>query len=468
MVRPQYLGAMSLMVRLRALPPLGVDAVLTAVVLAAQSVPFFYTRRMAGPEPWTVLEYLPVVGTALPLIVRRRYPFAVLLAILMATAAYSLNDPDIPAQPLWYGQLVATYTVAQLAPRWQRLLIILVMVPGVAVTVGSVPTLVRGLLTWAAAYALGRAVAVHQTYTKVLEDRAAQLEREREIEAERAAERERARIARDMHDILAHAVSIMVVQAEAGPVAVRTNPDRAEAAFDAIGAAGREAMAQLRRMLGLLKETEGPRDPQPTLDRIPELVGRVGETGPRVSLTTAGEPLALSPDAEIAAYRIVQECLTNMVKHAAATEAEVRLDWSEDALVITVTDDGRGAAPSTRERGRGGPGSPESRGADFLRRTRLRGTDLRRADQRDTDLSGEFGVQRGTDPRGTDPRGTDLSGGSDVQRGTDLRGPGFSGGNGLIGIRERAAACGGIATFGTPPGRERGFQVSVRLPLASA
>ncbi|GLX01069.1 two-component sensor histidine kinase [Microtetraspora sp. NBRC 16547] len=400
-------------------------------MLAAQTVPFFYSRRMAGPEPWTVMEYLPVIGASLPLIVRRRYPLAVLISIILASNAYSLHDPDIPPQPLWYGELVATYTVAQLSPRWQRLGIILIMVPGTILFGGnSVPTLVRGHLTWAAAYALGRAAAVYQAYAKVLEERAAQLERERELEAERAAERERARIARDMHDILAHAVSIMVVQAEAGPLAVRTNPDRAEAAFDAIGAAGREAMAQLRRMLGLLKETEGPRDPQPTIDRIPELLGRVGETGPRVSLTTTGQPLVLSSDVEIAAYRIVQESLTNMVKHAAATEAEVRLDWADDALLITVTDDGRGPAPSVRR------GSEASRGADTER---------------------DSGGRRGPDAR--EP---------DVRRGVDPCGPGFSGGNGLIGIRERAAACGGSATFGVPPGRTHGFQVSVRLPLADA
>ncbi|MFF4771692.1 sensor histidine kinase [Microtetraspora fusca] len=421
---------MSLIARLRTLPPLAVDAALTVVVLAAQTVPFFYSRRLAGPEPWTVMEYLPVIGASLPLIVRRRYPLAVLIVIILATNVYSMHDPDIPPQPLWYGHLVATYTVAQLAPRWQRLGVILIMVPGSILFGGnSVPTLVRGLLTWVASYALGRAVTVHQAYARVLEERAAQLERERELEAERAAERERARIARDMHDILAHAVSIMVVQAEAGPLAVRTDPDRAEAAFDAIGAAGREAMAQLRRMLGLLKETEGPREPQPTIDRIPELVDGVGDTGPRVSLTTTGQPVAVSSDVEVAAYRIVQESLTNMLKHAAATEAEVRLDWRDDALSITVTDDGRGAAADARDR-RDKEGASDPRAFD-----------VQRSSTRAADLDGDL-------------------------RASSLRGPGFSGGNGLIGIRERAAACGGTASFGPPPGRTHGFQVAVWLPLA--
>ncbi|MBG0827087.1 sensor histidine kinase [Planomonospora sp. ID67723] len=380
-----------LVARVRALPALVPDVALTVLVLAAQSVPFLYETRRLSDEPWSVAHYLPVLASALPLVVRRRHPFAVLVLSLLALGAYSLNDPDNPSQPIWYSLLVATYTVAGRSPRRLRIAAAVITLGGSLLAVGSVPTFVRGTVTWAAAYALGRAVAVHRAYAAALEERAVQLEREREIEAERAAERERARIARDMHDILAHAVSIMVVQAEAGPLAVRADPARAEAAFEAIGAAGREAMAQLRRMLGLLKESGGPRDPQPTLDRIPELVGRAGDGGPRVSLTVTGTPAGLPADAEVATYRIVQESLTNIVKHADATTAEVRLDWKDDALVITVTDDGSGPA------------------------------------------------RRPRDPR-------------------------LSGGDGLIGIRERAAACGGTASFGPAPDA-RGFQVSVRLPL---
>ncbi|WP_030925794.1 histidine kinase [Streptosporangium amethystogenes] len=110
----------------------------------------------------------------------------------------------------------------------------------------------RGVVLFAA-YAAGRAAAVSRNHAAALEERAAQLQRERQVEAERAAERERARIARDMHDILAHSVSLMVVQAEAGPVVVRSDPDRAEATFDAIAASGRDAMVQLRRLLGVLR-----------------------------------------------------------------------------------------------------------------------------------------------------------------------------------------------------------------------
>jgi signal transduction histidine kinase len=194
-----------------------------------------------------------------------------------------------------------------------------------------------------------------------------------------------------MHDILAHAVSLMVVQAEAGPVVVRSDPARAEAAFDAIAATGRDAMTQLRRILGVLKEEQGGassrRLPQPGVAALGELVHQVAEsTGLRTKLRVSGEPRPLPADTEVAAYRVVQEALTNTVKHAYASSAVVELDWTEDALTLTVTDDGRGPAA----------------GAD--------------------------------------------------------------GGHGLIGIRERAAACGGVADAGRGP--DGGFRVVVRLPAA--
>lgn len=170
----------------------------------------------------------------------------------------------------------------------------------------------------------------------------------------------------------------MVVQAEAGPVVVRSDPARAEQAFGAIADAGRDAMVQLRRMLGVLKADEGQRLPQPTLAQLPELVRGTAE------LEVTGEPRPVPPDTEIAVYRIVQEALTNTVKHAAARHVAVLLYWSSDQLHVTVTDDGRGKAPGT------------------------------------------------------------------------------VGGHGLIGIRERAAACGGTAEAGPRPGG--GFEVRARLP----
>ncbi|MFG6196013.1 sensor histidine kinase [Nonomuraea sp. JJY05] len=368
------------------LPPIWLDATLALLALIAQLWPLFSRENPYG-GPWHWWGYAVVVVAVVPLIWRRRAPVAVLVASLIATALYDVVD-EVAAQPVWYGSLMALYTVAAYSARWPRLIMLVFTIAGGLLIVGSSETAMRGIVLFAAAYAIGRAAAASRAHAAALEERAVQLARERQAEAERAAERERARIARDMHDILAHAVSLMVVQAEAGPVVVRSDPARAEAVFDAIAAAGRDAMVQLRRMLSVLKEEEGPRAPQPTIAALTTLAEQVRATGLDVTYSTSGEPGPVTPDTEIAVYRIAQEALTNIVKHAGAARADIRLTWQDDTLMIDIADDGRGS-------------------------------------------------------------GTSLP----------------SGGNGLIGIRERAAACGGSADVGRRADGP-GFRVLVRLPLA--
>ncbi|GAA4594760.1 histidine kinase [Actinoplanes octamycinicus] len=346
------------------------------IALIAQLAPF-----LSGDRHWPLPAYAIAVAVSVPVIWRRRAPFLVLLVTEIAAAGYDLA-PGGPRQPLWYGALIAMFTVAAQAPRWQRITAIVIIGWGAFLLTGSIETAARGLLLWTTAYVAGRAWANRQEEVRTLQERARHLERERELEAER----ERSRIARDMHDILAHAVSITIAQAEAGPVLMKQGPARTEEAFDAIAAAGREAMAQLRRILGVLDAGgEGARAPQPTLAEIPALVDSVSRAGTPVTLTVLGQPGEVTPDAEVAAYRIVQEALTNVLKHARARTVAVTLDWRVDPLVITVTDDGRG---------------PQRTGGH---------------------------------------------------------------GHGLIGIRERAASCGGSATTGPAPGG-RGFEVRASLP----
>jgi signal transduction histidine kinase len=154
-----------------------------------------------------------------------------------------------------------------------------------------------------------------------------------------------------MHDILSHAVSLMIVQAKAGPVAVRTAPERAEAAFDAISETGRDAMVQLRRMLGVLRENESapdaPRESQPSLAELPPLIARVRGSGLDIpcEVTGTARPLGLAVEATV--HRIVQEALTNVVKHAAADTVSVHLAYGTEALTFTITDDGRGSGTGT-------------------------------------------------------------------------------------------------------------------------
>ncbi|GAA4599641.1 MULTISPECIES: sensor histidine kinase [Streptomyces] len=382
--------------RLRTASPYAVDAAVAALVLFAVSLQWLFPDE--GDDPLSWRGWLLGAGTAVPLVWRRAAPFATACAVSVATPAQAVHHA--PPPDLMYGGFVVLYTLAALARPWQRRVMLAGWLVGVAATISHKEDAepfeyAFQLLSIVCAYALGSLTRTQRAYTAELEDRARHLERERAADTARATAQERARIARDMHDILAHAVSLMVVQAEAGPVVVRSDPARAEAAFDAIATAGRDAMTQLRRILGVLKEEErepGPRRlPQPGLTALPGLVRRVGESaGLRVELRTTGEPGALPPDTEVAAYRIVQEALTNTVKHAYASCAVVGLDWAEDGVTLTVTDDGRGPAPGD---GTGG------------------------------------------------------------------------GGHGLIGIRERAAACGGEAVTGGGP--DGGFRVVVRLPVAA-
>ncbi|GHJ94419.1 two-component sensor histidine kinase [Streptomyces sp. NE5-10] len=317
--------------------PWAVDAGLALLVQAAVTMPFVVPRP-PELEPATWSAYGLTALTVLPLVWRRRAPMAVLLAVLATSALYRLALEG-PGQPLPYQGLLCVYTIAVLAPAWQRAVtagLLLVAVPvSVWLNTQSARELTFSLFVFAAAYVLGRLTDARQ--------------RAHLVEAERAAARERARIAREMHDILSHAVSLMIVQAEAGPVAVRRAPERAEAAFEAISATGRDAMDQLRRMLGVLREEDSGdgRSPQPDLAELPALLDRVRAGGLDVRYETSGGLAGLPAPLAATAYRIAQEALTNTVRHARARTATVRIDRSGALLTVLVRDDGRGprAAP---------------------------------------------------------------------------------------------------------------------------
>ncbi|WP_442480659.1 sensor histidine kinase [Streptomyces kutzneri] len=374
---------------IRGADPRWQDLGLTLLVQLAVTMPFVVPRSPELP-PATWASYAMTTAAVLPLIWRRRAPVGVLASILVLGGIYKAVV-DGPGQPLPYAGLIAFYTVAlQCAPRVRTavgLATVMVVAVSVGWETGTARELLFTLIVSAAAYALGRLQYARQAYTEAALARAAELERANRIEAEQAAARERARIAREMHDILSHAVSIMIVQAEAGPVAVRRAPERAEAAFEAIAETGRDAMAQLRAMLGVLRTDEAaPRSPQPGIAGLTELVERVRASGLRVTYERTGAVRELPAALEATVHRVVQEALTNVVKHAGASAADVTLGYGSGTLTVTVTDDGRG------------PG-------------------------------------------------------------------GASGGHGLIGIRERAAAHGGTAESGPGPD---GVGYSVRVSLVTS
>ncbi|MFJ6760170.1 sensor histidine kinase [Streptomyces sp. NPDC091273] len=346
--------------RLRGARPWVVDLGLTVLVQLAVTMPFVLPRE-PGLPPTTWASYAVTTLGVVPLVWRRRRPVLVLVAILLIGGVYKVTM-DGPGQPLPYAGLMAFFTVALHCPGRVRAAVgagsVVAVAASVELETGSARELSFTLFCAGAAYALGRLQYTRQAYTAAVEDRAAQLERANRIEAEQAVARERARIAREMHDILSHAVSIMIVQAEAGPVAVRRAPERAEAAFEAISETGRNAMTQLRTMLGVLREADGPapREPQPGVASLPALLDRVRRGGPEIAYEATGEVRGLPPALDTAVYRIVQEALTNVVKHAGARRVSVRLHRGARELAITVADDGRGPAGAGSGSGSGGHG----------------------------------------------------------------------------------------------------------------
>jgi signal transduction histidine kinase len=324
-----------------AVPPVVVDALLAIACYLTIVIDAALNERLV----WWVPAL--AAANALPLLWRRRYPLLVTVIVGVGTAwldaAYELIE--IPA-----AQLVATYTFAALSPPVKRLIGVAGTVVGVSASVvipgDDLINLAPNALLFLVAYALGTSARARQARIDMLEERARRLAEEQEV----AAARERERIARDMHDILAHSMSLVVVQAEAGPVVVRSDPAKAEEVFDTISATARDALAQLRRTLSVLRSAEPDRRPQPGLDGLAPLVAGVRWAGLAASLEEHGERRPVPADLAATAYRIVQESLTNTVKHARASNVSVRLEWLGGALNLEVRDDGRGHA------GDGGPG----------------------------------------------------------------------------------------------------------------
>jgi signal transduction histidine kinase len=195
----------------------------------------------------------------------------------------------------------------------------------------------------AAAWGMGRTIAHRTQLTAELHEAAIVAREEQERERDRAVADERRRIAREMHDVVAHSVSVMVVQAGGARRILDRDPARAVEAAERIEHAGRTALVEMRRLLGVLHpgEPDATVLPQPTLDAVDALVGRARDAGMPVEVEVAGERRPLPAGAEVAVYRIVQEALTNALKHAGGAATDVRLAWNDDALEVTIADRGR-------------------------------------------------------------------------------------------------------------------------------
>ncbi len=204
-------------------------------------------------------------------------------------------------------------------------------------------------LLFGAPWVGGRVIRLSRQRQTLLEDHAALLEVQRDEQARTAVADERQRIARELHDVVAHAISVVVLQARGGRRVVRSDPDAAHEAFDAIERTSATALGEMRRLLGLLRaEDDHALLPQPTLARVDALAEELRASGLPVEVTVEGEPAALPPGVDVSAYRIVQEALTNALKHAGPTRARVRVAYAEDAVVVEVIDDGPADAAAPR------------------------------------------------------------------------------------------------------------------------
>jgi signal transduction histidine kinase len=292
-----------------------------------------------------------VIGpfTSVPIAWRRYRPLAVLAVTVIAQTLLLLFSTQVQV-PL--GMIVALYTVASRCERpvsiraaeWVALPIAV----GVIVNTGplSVGRIIPKVALFAIAWVVGDNIRTRRAYLAELVARAERLEREREEQAQRAVSEERARIARELHDVIAHNVSVMVVQASAGEEVFDKDPGKARESLSAVASTGRAALSELRRLLGVIRaeddhEAAPSYAPQPGIEHLDELVRQVRETGLKVELSVLGEPRELPEAVGLTAYRIVQEALTNTLKHAHASAAEVSVRYVADALELQVLDDGR-------------------------------------------------------------------------------------------------------------------------------
>jgi len=335
-------------------------ALVAAGLATALVVPVLVSVPVGRGVPGGMLAvgYGLVLLHTLPLAARRRFPgtvFAVCVASGLAFAAFFL-----PPFVLGPAILVAVYSVAAYGDRWVSLAGLAVAELGLAafqLTAGRFERLERSTFLLfmgiiAVAWVLGHFVGVRRLNVLQLEERTAELEQAREELARRAVAEERLRLARELHDVVAHAMSVIAVQSGVGAHVADSRPEEAAKALAAIEATSRAALEELRRLLGILRqEDEPPGDlaPVPGLADLDGLLAEVAKAGLAVKLRVNGTRPPLPAGVDLSAYRIVQEALTNVVKHAGPARAQVVVGYRDQDVTVEVTDDGRGVVTSVSD-----------------------------------------------------------------------------------------------------------------------
>lgn len=373
----------SLKSRIDSLDPQWVDiaiALMLAVLVCAQIYGFTNLRqpppgmenvirfqREAPEMSPDFLVYALASAAFLPLAFRRSVPWLALTLSSAAALAYQL----LPTPPAFVtlGPMIAIYTLAAYSSR-RRTGLIALLVAGIVLAVpvsafsGDIRWVADSVSTFAvlaAAALLGEAERNRRSYIAEVEQRALDAERTREEEALRRVDEERIRIAREVHDIVAHSLSIVTVQASAASTLITTDPERASESLEHVRTTAKQALAELRSMLDVLRTGEGdaPLAPAADLARLEALVAPVREAGLKVALEITGDLAAVPAYASVSAYRIVQEALTNTVRHAEAGCVWVRIEAQPETLELRIENDGTTPAPASLSGGHGIEGMRE-------------------------------------------------------------------------------------------------------------
>ncbi|WP_427921762.1 DUF7134 domain-containing protein [Streptomyces sp. cg40] len=345
--------------------PTWVDTFWAVFLLGLSGVSIASTSYASGRHG-TAMGALAVSAVmCVAIALRRRWPEKMLVLVLVTGLAQLVLDIEPVAAD--FAMLVIVYTVAAVGARWASRFALATGLGAATLSqirwpqehtssAGLVAIAVFQTVPFALAWVLGDSMRTRRAYFAQLEERAARLEKEREAQAKVAVAAERARIARELHDVVAHNVSVMVVQADGAAYVLDSAPDQAKKALETISSTGRQALAEMRRLLGVLRTGEhrevGEYVPQPDVEQIDELIEQCRTSGLPVDFKVEGTPRPLPSGVELTAYRIVQEALTNTRKHGGPnTGASVRLVYFDDGLGLLVEDDGKGAPHELYEEG---------------------------------------------------------------------------------------------------------------------
>ena len=349
-----------------------VDVLLAAGVAVVQIVGSVASQRIGASPTWRPLDgwaYLLLVVGPVALLFRRRWPLGVLAVALACGLAYGARTyPEGPSQLAIYPALWTVALTVAPRPAW-----LAAGATALAVAAAELffygDTMFDGEPLYAAVTVLaamwwGESVRARRSYVAELRDRAERAERTREEEARRRVDEERLRIARELHDVVSHTIGVISVQAGVAAHLLHRRPDKAADSLAAIRQASDEALGELHAMLGVLRERDGdaggaPLSPAPGLAELDALVAQAAGAGVEVRVSLEGEPRRLPPAVDLAAYRVVQESLTNVVRHAGASRADITVTHLDGRVEVEVTDDGNGVVPPSAATGAFRPaGSP--------------------------------------------------------------------------------------------------------------